>query len=154
MTRGEVVAGKWGGRMVLAAIQVGFALIIGTVLFSMDWGPDLAMVLVVLAAWAAFCASAGLLLGSLARTEGQATGLGVLTANVLAALGGCWWPIEITPDWMQGLQKLMPTGWTMDALHKLISFQSGAAAAVPNVVTLLVGTLIVGWLAARRFRYE
>ena len=154
MSRAEVVAGKWGGRMILAALQVGFALLVGTFLFRMDWGPDLAMILLVLAAWAAFCASAGLLLGSLARTEGQAAGLGVLIANVLAALGGCWWPIEVTPEWMQGLQKVMPTGWTMDALHKLISFQSGAAAAVPNVVTLLLGAIVVGWLAVRSFRYE
>jgi len=154
MTRTEVVAGKWGGRMVLAALQVGFALIVGTYLFKMDWGPDLAMIMLVLAAWAAFCASAGLLLGSIARTEGQAAGLGVLIANVLAALGGCWWPIEITPDWMQGLQMLMPTGWTMDALHKLISFQAGAASALPNVAILLTGSLVVTWLAVKRFRYE
>ena len=77
-----------------------------------------------------------------------------LFANILAALGGCWWPIEVTPDWMQGLQKLMPTGWTMDALHKLISFQSGAASALPNVAILLTATLVVAALAVRRFRYE
>ncbi len=154
MTRTEVVAGKWGGRMLLAVLQVGFALIVGTFVFKMDWGPDLAMIILVLAAWAAFCASAGLLLGSLARTEGQAAGLGVLVANLLAALGGCWWPIEITPEWAQGLQKLIPTGWTMDALHKLISFQAGAVSAIPNVAALLVGTLIVAALAVRRFKYE
>lgn len=154
MTRAEVVSGKWGGRMVLAALQIGFAIIVGTFVFKMHWGPDVAMIIVVLAAWAAFCASAGLLLGSLARTEGQASGLGVLVANVLAALGGCWWPIEVTPAWMQGVQKLVPTGWTMDALHKLISFQAGAAAAIPNVVALLAGTLVVTALAINRFKYE
>ena len=140
--------------MVLAALQVGSALIIGTYLFKMQWGPDIGMIAVVLAGWAAFCASAGLLLGSVARTEAQAGGLGVLTANLLAALGGCWWPIEITPDWMQSLQKTLPTGWTMDALHKLISFETGATAAIPNVVALLAGTFIVGALAVRLFKYE
>ena len=154
MSRAEVVAGKWGGRMVLAVLQVGSAVIIGTLLFRMDWGPDVAMIAVVLAAWAAFCASAGLLLGSLARTDGQASGLGVLFANLLAALGGCWWPIEVTPEWMQGMQKLLPTGWTMDALHKLISFEAGAASAVPNVITLVIGALVVGALAINRFRYQ
>ena len=120
----------------------------------MDWGPHLAMITVVLAAWAGFCASAGLWLGTIAGTEAQASGLGVLTANALAALGGCWWPIEITPAWMQALQKLLPTGWTMDALHKLISFHAGAMSAVPNVVTLIVATVVVAWLAVRRFRYQ
>jgi len=154
MTRTEVVAGKWGGRMVLATIQIGFAVLVGTYLFKMQWGPDIIMIIVVLACWAAFCASAGLLLGSLARTDAQASGIGVLTANLLAALGGCWWPIEVTPDWMQSLQKLMPTGWAMDALHKLISFEAGALSAVPHVATLLIGTLLVTALAINRFKYE
>ncbi len=154
MTRAEIVSGKWGGRMVLAIVQVGVALTIGTFLFKMDWGPNLAMVIVVLAAWAAFCASGGLLLGSIAKTEGQASGLGVLLANLLAALGGCWWPIEITPEWMQFVQKLLPTGWTMDALHKLISFQAGAASALPHVAVLLTASLLVTMFAISRFKYE
>ncbi len=150
----ELVAGKWGARMILAVVQVAVALAFGTWLFNMAWGPDLPMVLFVLLAWAAFCASAGLLLGSVARTEAQAVGLGLLFANSLAALGGCWWPIEITPDWMQFIQKLTPTGWTMDALHKLISFEAGAASALPNVVILAVAALLVAALAVNRFRYE
>lgn len=154
ISRMEVIAGKWDGRMMLAAIQVAAALVVGTLLFKMNWGPNLGMVIVVLAAWAGFCASAGLWLGTVARTEAQAGGLGVLAANLLAALGGCWWPIEVTPEWMQVVQKMIPTGWTMDALHKLISFQAGAMSAVPNVLALIAGAIVFGVLAARRFRYE
>ena len=153
IARHEVVSGKWGGRMILAALQVTVALAIGTLLFQMEWGPDLPMVILILAAWAGFCASAGLLLGSIANTQGQAAGLGVLAANALAALGGCWWPIEVTPDWMQTLQKFMPTGWTMDALHKLISFQSGAASALPQLAIIVGATLVVAALAVNRFKY-
>ena len=154
ISRAEVLVGKWQGRMILAAVQVTAALAFGTFLFSMDWGPDFAMVIIVLAAWAGFCASAGLWLGTVAKTEAQAAGLGVLAANLLAALGGCWWPIEVTPEWMQVLQKTIPTGWTMNALHKLISFQAGAMSVIPNVLLLLAGTAVFGVLAARRFRYE
>jgi hypothetical protein len=154
ITRAEIVSGKWAGRMVLAVLQVGFAIIAGTLLFKMRWGPDFAMVLLVLFGWAAFCASAGLLLGSIAKTDGQAVGLGVLAANLLAALGGCWWPIEITPAWMQVLQKLLPTGWAMDALHKLISFEAGALSALPHLLALFAGAAVVATLAVKRFRYD
>jgi len=154
ISKAEVIAGKWDGRMVLAAIQISVALIIGTFLFKMNWGPNLGMVMLVLVAWGGFCASAGLWLGTVARTEAQAGGLGVLTANALAALGGCWWPIEVTPDWMQFVQKLLPTGWTMDALHKLISFQAGPQSVIPNVVMLVAAAAVFGWLAVRNFRYE
>ncbi len=154
VTRTEVVIGKWSGRMILATIQVAVALAFGTLLFNMDWGPNLGTVILVLAAWAAFCASAGLLLGTLANTEGQAAGVGVLLANLLAALGGCWWPIEITPGWMQALQNFLPTGWTMDALHSLISFQAGSISALPQILLLIIGTLVVGAIAARHFKYQ
>jgi ABC-type multidrug transport system permease subunit len=130
------------------------ALAFGTFLFNMVWGPDFAMIVVILTAWAGFCASAGLLLGAIAQTQAQAGGLGVLTANMLAALGGCWWPIEVTPGWMQSLQNFIPTGWTMDALHKLISFQAGAASAIPQLVILVLGSLVVGYFAVRRFTYQ
>ena len=154
ISRAEVLTGKWKGRMILAAIQVTVALVFGTALFKMDWGPDIAMVIMVLVVWAGFCASAGLWLGTVARTEAQAGGLGVLVANLLAALGGCWWPIEVTPAWMQMLQKMVPTGWTMDALHKLISFEAGAMSVVPNMLALTAAAVVFGVLAARRFRYE
>jgi hypothetical protein len=42
----------------------------------------------------------------------------------------------------------------MDALHKLISFQSGALSALPNVIVLLIASGVVAWLATRRFRYQ
>jgi ABC-type multidrug transport system permease subunit len=77
----------------------------------------------------------------------------VLAANALAALGGCWWPIEVTPEWMQFIQRLLPTGWTMDALHKLISFQTGPGSVIPNIAMLVAAAAVFGWLAVRNFRY-
>lgn len=152
-TRGQIVAGKWAGRMGLAVVQVVVAIFIGTILFGMDWGHSLPMVLVILLGWAALCTSLALLLGSIAKSEGQVTGFGVLTTMVLAALGGAWWPIEIAPEWMQSLQMFTPTGWTMDALHKLISFDAHWTSALPNLGILLLASLAVGWLAARKFRF-
>lgn len=166
ISRGALVLGKWGGRMALGIVQVGFAMITGTLLVKvlassgapgvgeLTWGPDLPMVVLVLFVYAGLNASLALLLGSLARSEGQAVGIGVLTANVTAALGGCWWPIEITPRWMQKFAIFLPTGQAMDAMHKLVSFEAGAASAVPHVVILGLAALACGWVAARIFRFQ
>jgi ABC-type multidrug transport system permease subunit len=152
--RPAIVLGKWGGRMGVGLVQVGFAMLAGALLFGMDWGPHLPAVIAVMIAYAALCASLGILLGDLARTEAQATGIGVLATNLLAALGGCWWPIEITPSWMQHLQLFLPTGWAMDALHKLVSFQAPAASVVPHLAAMAAGAVLLLALAARRFRFE
>lgn len=153
LPRAGVVGGKWASRMGLGIVQIGFAMAVGTALFDVDWGPDLGMVALVLLAWASLCAGLAIVSGNLARTEGQAIGLGVFAANLLAALGGCWWPIEVTPKWAQSLALAIPTGWTMDALHRLMSFQVGAVAALPHLIAIALAALLVGWIATRTFRY-
>jgi hypothetical protein len=42
----------------------------------------------------------------------------------------------------------------MDALHKLVSFQLAAPAALPHVAVLAAAGLVAGWAAARLFRYQ
>lgn len=154
ITPGAIVAGKWAARMALGVVQVTFAMLVGRVLFKADWGPSLPMVVLVLVAWAAFNASLALLLGNIARTQPQMAGVGVLTTMILAALGGCWWPIEITPEWMQSLALALPTGWTMDALHKLVNFGYGSATAAPHLAALAGATVLCGWGGAKIFRYQ
>jgi len=154
LSRGEIVLGKWLGKMALALVQLGFAMLLGWLLFRVAWQPDFAMIVVVLVAWAGVCTSCGLLLGSLGRTQGQVVGLGVLSSMLLAGLGGCWWPVEIAPAWMQGLARLLPSGWTMQALHELMSFAAGPASALPELAALLATGLVLGLVAVRRFRYE
>lgn len=154
ISRGSVVFGKWLAQMGLGIVQLSFGMLAGAVLFSMDWGPRPLAVMGVLVLWAAFNASLSLLLGNLVRTEAQAAGIGILATMVLAALGGCWWPIEITPEWMQTLAMTLPTGWAMDAMHSLVSFGQPISSVAWNALLLLLGALGAGWFAARRFRYQ
>jgi ABC-type multidrug transport system permease subunit len=154
MSRGAVVLGKWGARMALGVIQITFAMLAGTLLFGFRWGPNLPAVVLVLIAYAALSASAGMLLGNFGRNEGQVIAVGVTAGNVLAGLGGCWWPIEVAPLWAQKLALLLPTGWAMDAMHKLVSFGDSPAAVLPHVAALAATALIAGYVLARTFRFE
>jgi ABC-type multidrug transport system permease subunit len=152
--RGAVVLGKWGGKFGLAVIQVGFALVIGGFVLGVDYGPELPMLLATLGAYTALIASLAVLAGSVATTEGQAVAIGVLSANVLAALGGCFWPIEVTPDYMQRLALFLPTGWMMDAMHKLMIFGRDWDAALPHLIGMSAGAWLLGLVCARRFRFQ
>jgi len=154
LSRSTVLLGKWGGRLALGLIQLGFAMLLGSLLFHVQWGPNLPMLLVVLVVYAALVAFLGIILGSLARTSGQAVVIGVLASNFLAALGGCWWPIEIVPGWMQKLALLLPTGWAMDALHKLVSFGAPPLDILPNLAVTLAAAVAAAWGATRLFRFQ
>jgi len=150
----SIVLGKWGGKWFTGIVQIAFAMIAGTLIFKMDWGPDLGAVIAVMLVYGALMAAVGIILGNIARSEGQAVGIGVIAANVLAALGGCWWPIEITPSWMQKLQLFLPTGWAMDALHKLISFGAGPSSVLPHLIGMTIGCVVLVAVGTRIFRFE
>jgi len=154
MSRGAVVLGKWGSRLLLGFIQILFAMATGTVLFKVHWGDHLGAILLLLAAYAALTASLGLLLGNIARNEGQLIGIAVTASNIMAALGGCWWPIEIAPPFAQKLALFFPTGWAMDALHKLMSFGESPAAVIPHIAAFIALALIAGYTLARTFRFQ
>jgi ABC-type Na+ efflux pump permease subunit len=154
MSRGAVVLGKWGARMAIGAIQIAFAMLTGTVLFHVDWGRNLPVVLLVLLTYAALAAALAMLLGNAGRTEGLVLGLGVSLSNVLAGLGGCWWPIEITPFWAQKLALFLPTGLTMNALHKLVNFGAAPSTVVPHLCVLAAAAACALYALARSFRFQ
>jgi ABC-type multidrug transport system permease subunit len=154
MSRRAIVFGKWMGKMMLGLIQIAFAMATGSLLFGMDWGPHLPMLFVLLFAYAGMAATLGMVLGNFSRTEGQVIGLGVAGTNVMAALGGCWWPIEVTPPWAQQLSLALPTGWAMDGIHKLVSFGAGPSTVLPHLAAMVVTAVIAGAVVARRFRFQ
>ena len=155
MRRASIVAGKLASRLALGLIQVSVAMLAGKWWFGVYWGgPSLWAVLLLLGDYTTLCAALALLFSSLTRNESQSLAAGVIAANVLAALGGCWWPVEVTPSWMQHFALLLPTGWAMDGLHKLLSYGAAPPRILPHVAALLISSLLAGWIAARRFRFE
>jgi len=154
MSRGAVVLGKWAARMAIGSLQIAVAMIAGSVLFRLLWGPNLPMVVVVMLAYGGLAATLAMLLGNFGRSVPQVIGVGVISSNLLAGLGGCWWPIEITPRWAQHLALFLPTGWTMDALHKLVNFGASPATVIPHVCVSVALALAAGWVLARTFRFE
>jgi ABC-2 type transport system permease protein len=154
MSRGAVVLGKWGGRMVIGAIQIAFAMLAGRILFHVHWGLHLEAVVLILLTYGALAAALAMILGNVCRTEAQVIGLGVILSNVMAGLGGCWWPIEITPLWAQKMALFLPTGLTMNALHKLVNFGSSPAAVLPHLAALTIAAALALYVLARTFRFQ
>ena len=73
----------------------------------------------------------------------------------MAALGGCWWPLEIGPDFMRTLAHCFPTGWAMDALHNLDQLWGERWADVRLELAVLSGFgLLATGLAAKCFRWS
>ena len=70
----------------------------------------------------------------------------------MAALGGCWWPLEISPPVLKTVSLCLPTGWALQALNQVISFGSGFTAVLEPLGVLLGFGAAANILAGRYFR--
>ena len=72
----------------------------------------------------------------------------------MAAVGGCWWPITIEPQWLQSLAHLFPTAWAMEAFNDLMLRERRLGDVWPAIVALLgfgVAYLSAGaWIYLKR----
>jgi ABC-type multidrug transport system permease subunit len=73
---------------------------------------------------------------------------------VMAALGGCWWPLEIVSRPLQLVALAFPSGWAMQALHGVISFGHGLWGVLPSLLALLGFFVGFSLLAARSLRID
>jgi len=153
-TRSELVLGKLLGRFYFAAIQIAFLLVAGRYLFGFRIGNELIAVVITLAVFAFSMGSYALLFGSLLRKVEQVSALTIVSTLALSALGGCWWPLEIVPRTFQIVGLALPTGWMMNALHKLISFGYGLDAVVPNLLALTGLGVVFLLISIRRLRFD
>jgi ABC-2 type transport system permease protein len=154
MSRVAVVSGKALSRLMIGFLQIAFAMLAGAFLFKVDWGPHVIMVLIVLCVYAGLAVLGGMLLGNFGKSEGQIIAIGVIFSNVLAAIGGCWWPVEITPAWAQKVSLVLPTGWAMGAMHRLVSFGDTPLSALPHLLALLAAVVCAGYFISRSFRFQ
>jgi hypothetical protein len=48
----------------------------------------------------------------------------------------------------------VPTGWAMDAMHKLVNFGLEPSTVIPHVVALLACSLLAGVIVSSKFRFQ
>lgn len=152
LTRGELIVGKIYGLMLLGTVQILFFLALGKFVFGVNLGANLPAVTLVLLVFAWVAGSLGVLAGSVLAAEDRVAGICVLVALLMAALGGCWWPLEMAPPAAKFVALCVPTGWVMQALNQLITFGNGFNAALLPLGVLMGFGIAANLLAARLFR--
>lgn len=148
---GTIVTGEALGRFGVAMVQGLFIMLGSLILFGVDWGEPLGSA-ALLVSFALVGAGAGMLLGSVLRTEQQAIGLGLLVGLGLGALGGCMVPLELFSPTMRTVAHLTPHAWALDGYAELVRHDGSLADVLPYVGILLGYAAVLLGLAAWRLR--
>ena len=149
-----ILSGNFAGRFVLGAVQMILMIVFGALVLSVPWGNDPLALAVMLIAFGLAGTAFGIMLGTFSRTMSQAGGLSILFAMLFAALGGCWWPLEITPPIYQTIVKVLPSTWAMQGLTDIIVYGKGLSEVWLSAVVLLVFAAIYFIIGVRRMRLD
>jgi ABC-type multidrug transport system permease subunit len=141
----NILVGKLVSRFVVGVVQMLVLFAVGYVLFGISLGPEpwaLALPIVgIVFAGTAF----GLIVAAGARTRDSVLPLGSIVIVTMAAVGGCWWPIDLEPRWMRSVALAFPTTWAMEAFNDLMIRRRGAEAAyLPTGVLAAYGAAYLG----------
>lgn len=142
------------GQVVMALAQMLLLVGFGILVMKLNWGQSLEALALILVTSALAAAALGTTLGTLVRTPGQAGGLSVMLGMVMALLGGCWYPIELFPSFVQTAVKILPTSWAMQGLLDLVLRGQGLSAVLPEAAVLVGFAVVFFAVGVWRFRYE
>ncbi|MCD4690220.1 ABC transporter permease [bacterium] len=154
ITRGQVITANLLWRFLIGLAQMWILILFGRFVFGVDWGDTPAGLVIVSAAYVAAVAGFSVLIGSLSRTSKQAESLSLLLTLMMCALGGLWWPLEITPGSYQAIGHLLPTGWAMDAMNNMLSRGYPLELVLPQAFVLLGFAVVLGVAATIAFKCE
>ncbi len=150
-TFSSIITGKWIGRLLLGMLQFVVLFAAGKIVFGIYLGNSLLSLFLVALFLCGTAAGMSILFGSIIRKIEVLIIFNILVANIMSAFGGCWWPIEIVSPAIRKASLAFPTGWAMDAFHKLIFFGEGFEALIPHILVLVGFTLAFLLLAVKFF---
>jgi ABC-type multidrug transport system permease subunit len=153
VSRRTLLSGKILARFCLGLLQFLVVFAVGALL-GMNFGQDpLALVLLVIA-YTLSVTAFSFAIGAGLKNPAQASGLALLLTLTLAPLGGAWWPMSVSPRFMQIIGHVSPAAWAMDGFTALTYEGAHLADVLVPLAVLLGMTVLAFVIAIPRFRYQ
>lgn len=125
----SILLGKLLSLGVMGLLQLVVLFAYGALVFDVPvLANPLALALTSLALVLA-AAGLGLTFAVACRSRKQLEGLSTLVILVMSAVGGAWFPREVTPDWFQTVGLFTITAYAMDAFHGILWYGKGILPA-------------------------
>jgi ABC-2 type transport system permease protein len=148
---GTVVAGEAAGRLLFAVLQSALIVVVGALLFGVNWGDPVAVAALVLV-FALVGAAGGLLISAVADNVELAGAVAIPVGLVAGMLGGTMWPLEVVPPIMRTIGHAVPHAWAMDAWQALIFDGAGLGGILTELAVLAAFAAVLAGLATVLFR--
>jgi ABC-2 type transport system permease protein len=154
LDRTVMLTGELVPYYIINLIQLLLMMGVSSMLFGMNLGYSPSGLVAVSLAAAATSTRLGITVAALARTEAQVGGLTVLLLLTLSALGGCFIPRFVMPQWLRMVGLITPHAWALDAYQDLLVRGYTFFEVLPKVGALGAFAVIFFGIGVWRFRFE
>lgn len=136
----QVLGGKVLGIYLTGVAQMLILIAGSTLIFGLNWGDPLAVLVLVLAAVVG-AVGWGMLLTAALKTPGQISAIGSALMLTFGILGGSFISLGNMPVWFQAISKITPNAWGLDGFTTL-----GLGGRLPDIMTPVAALLAMGAL--------
>lgn len=153
VTRLQILLGYLFAFFLMGWLQFSILMVLSSVLFGIEWGDLLGMIVLVSAVLLAVI-GLGLLLAGIVKTVEQQSAIGTLVIVSTCMLGGIFWPLEVVPELMQKVAQFVPQTWAMKGFTELMA-RGGTLGDIWEYVLILLGFAVVFLgIGISRIRFE
>lgn len=154
ITRTQVIAGHVLAMFLVVFLQQALLVAFGQLAFGVDYMREPLAILLVMVTLALWVASLGLLIGAMSKSEDQVIMWALMAMFVFSALGGAWFPLDVTGKTFAAIGHLMPTAWAMDGFQNIVLRGLGLSSVLLPAGILLAYAVAFFALAVWRFKFE
>ncbi|HEX3027861.1 MAG TPA: ABC transporter permease [Clostridia bacterium] len=138
----EIMAGKIIGTFLQGWVQMGILILFGKYVMGVNWGNSLPATILVMNIYLLSGIGLGIFFSTIIRSNSQMTAISAVVIVSTSMLSGCYWPLEISPEFMQQIAKLFPQYWAMKGLNETVIASRGFEAVIePLTVLLAMGAI-------------
>jgi ABC-2 type transport system permease protein len=148
----EIIAGHTLAMFGVVFLQIALLVVFGQLALGTNYLHAPLGTLLVSVALSLWVAAMGLLIGTLAKDDSQVVLFALLAMFVLSALGGTWFPLEVSSGAFAAIGKTMPSAWAMTGYQNILMRGLGLESAWMPALVLLAYALGFFVLAVWRFR--
>lgn len=152
--RWEVIAGHTLAMFVVVFLQGVIVVAFGQLALHVNYMRQPLAILLVVATFALWVASLGLLIGALSKTQEQVVTYSLMAMFIFSALGGAWFSLEATGKAFAAIGHLTPAAWAMDGFQNILVRGLGLNSVLLPAGIVLAYALLFFALAVWRFRFE
>ena len=151
VSRGDILWSKFLYGICLGLAQLVILFFAGHVLYGIEIGGQIGLLLVVCIFAAAACTSFGMLIASISPTPEAARGFATFTILLMCAIGGAWFPVSFMPEFIQRFSRLTLVYWSMEGFSQVLWARATLVELLPTLACLAAITGAVMAVSVWRF---